>query len=226
MRSGSWNHTPAIGRSANRYPQLPDKRYGDHGFRLAADVSEVEPPVPPKAEADFVPLFNGKDLTGWSIDPSGRVGYWKVVDGAITCTGALSHLFTTKDGFEDFHLRVEAKVSDGGNGGVYFRIHNRTRGRSSIPDGFEAAIECNSHPQRTGSLFDFAKNSENLIRADTWFTMEVIAKSNNIQILVEGKQVVDYIDTKRTWARGWIALQHHDEKTRISFRKIEIKTGK
>ncbi len=37
------------------------------------------PDTPPEG---FVPLFNGKDLTGWKI-PDGDNGHWKVVDGMI-----------------------------------------------------------------------------------------------------------------------------------------------
>lgn len=36
--------------------------------------------VTPAADADFKPLFNGKDLTGWQ----GLPGYWSVQDDAIT----------------------------------------------------------------------------------------------------------------------------------------------
>jgi hypothetical protein len=32
--------------------------------------------------ADFVPLFNGRDLTGWKV-PAGDNGHWRVVDGVI-----------------------------------------------------------------------------------------------------------------------------------------------
>src|SRR5262245_37559103 len=30
----------------------------------------------------FVPLFNGKDLSGWRV-PEGDGGHWKVIDGVI-----------------------------------------------------------------------------------------------------------------------------------------------
>ena len=34
----------------------------------------------PAAEAGFVSLFNGKDLSSWKI-PAGDNGHWKVLDG-------------------------------------------------------------------------------------------------------------------------------------------------
>ena len=34
------------------------------------------------AETGFVPIFNGRDLSGWKV-PDGDNGHWKVVDGVI-----------------------------------------------------------------------------------------------------------------------------------------------
>src|SRR3954467_9131219 len=40
-------------------------------------------PIPaPAGKAGFVPLFNGKDLSGWVVPP-GDNGHWKVIDGVI-----------------------------------------------------------------------------------------------------------------------------------------------
>ena len=35
-----------------------------------------------KAEDEFIPLFNGKDLSGWKL-PEGDNGHWKVIEGVI-----------------------------------------------------------------------------------------------------------------------------------------------
>ncbi len=48
------------------------------GFLLAT-LARAADPTPP---AGFVALFNGKDLTGWSV-PEGDGGHWKVADGVI-----------------------------------------------------------------------------------------------------------------------------------------------
>ncbi len=180
----------------------------------------------PKRKADgFVSLFNGKDLTGWAT-AEGDQGNWKIIEGAITCIGDRSHLLTTRDDFDDFHLRVEAKVNETGNSGVYFRV-NKKGDRGGFPDGFEAQIYCGpgGEPQKTGSLYNLAKVMEQLVQPDTWFTMEVLAEGPRIRILVDGKEVVDYIDPNRKWVKGNIALQHINAATRVAFRKIEIKTG-
>jgi eukaryotic-like serine/threonine-protein kinase len=70
----------------------------------------------------FVPLFNGLDLTGWKPHPSQR-GNWHVEKGILVGSGpaAVSHLYTVRDDYKDFHLRAEARIYDAGNSGVYFR---------------------------------------------------------------------------------------------------------
>jgi hypothetical protein len=67
-----------------------------------------------------------------------------------------------------------------------------------------------------------------LVPADTWFTQEVIANGNHIQILVNGKKVVDFTDEKKTHTRGHFAIQQHGPAkggpdVQVSLRKIEIK---
>ena len=67
----------------------------------------------PAAAAQLVPLFNGKDLTGWKI-PAGDNGHWKVVDGVIDYDAASEaqgdkSLYSEKS-FGDFTLRLEWRI--------------------------------------------------------------------------------------------------------------------
>ncbi|HEV3143576.1 MAG TPA: family 16 glycoside hydrolase, partial [Gemmataceae bacterium] len=72
----------------------------------------------------WVQLFNGKDLTGWKTH-SDQPGDWKVEDvpqdPRLVGRGAGSHLFSERGDYENFHLRVEAIVTDPGAFGVYYR---------------------------------------------------------------------------------------------------------
>jgi hypothetical protein len=61
----------------------------------------------------FVPLFNGKDLSGWRVPP-GDNGHWRVADGVIDydaqseATGDKS-LWTERE-YGDFTLRVDWRI--------------------------------------------------------------------------------------------------------------------
>jgi serine/threonine protein kinase/WD40 repeat protein len=175
-----------------------------------------EPPPKPETQG-FVPLFNGKDLTGWKT-PFGGAGDWKAQDGMIVSNGPTSHLFSERGDYDNFHLRAEAQINDGGNSGLYFRTALGT----GFPKGYEAQINAtHGDPQKTGSLYNIAKILDQLHKPDDWFTLEVIAEGDHIVILVNDKKVVDVTDP--TYKKGHIALQQHDKKTVVKFRKIEIK---
>ncbi|HEV3261956.1 MAG TPA: DUF1080 domain-containing protein [Gemmataceae bacterium] len=179
----------------------------------------------------WVQIFNGKDLTGWEVYPDGT-GNWKVKDGILIGSDEQSHLFTKRDDYKNFRYRVVAMINDNGNSGQYFR----TKFGEGFPKGYEAQINStHSDPIRTGSLYpafdpdlsDTDKEKvcvkEQLHKPDTWFTQEVIAVGNHIIIKVDGKTTVDFVDKKNTYMKGRFALQQHDPKTVVKFKKIEVK---
>jgi hypothetical protein len=179
-----------------------------------------------KKEADgWVKLFNGKDLTGWKSHPKSP-GKWAVEDGAIVGRGKqTSHLFSERGDYENFHYRIEAKISDRGNSGQYFR----TKFEPGFPSGYEAQINSNFPDNyRTGSLYGFVKSTEPPPKPDTWFTQEVIADGNHIIIKVNGKTTVDFVDKKYTHKRGHFAIQQHppapgSDESVITVRRIEVR---
>ena len=67
----------------------------------------------------FVPLFNGRDLTGW-VNANCAPETWSVRDGLIHCTGKPTGAMRTSRQYENFILEVEWRhLSSGGNSGVF-----------------------------------------------------------------------------------------------------------
>lgn len=66
---------------------------------------------------DFVPLFNGKDFTGWKLPDDAKDGPWQIVDGVIDCDvrrpskAKEKSLFSDKS-YGDFVLKVDWKIKD------------------------------------------------------------------------------------------------------------------
>jgi hypothetical protein len=210
--------------------------------RLAADDKDE----------GWVPLFNGKDFTGWKmVNPPAFVGVtkdrkekgkdeptpgkeftlWQVKDGLIVGGGPASHIFTEIEA-EDFHYRVEAKINDKGNSGQYFR----TKFEGGFPSGYEAQINAtHSDKIRTGSLYpdgrtklgEFRKDicvmNDAPHKPDEFFVQEVIAEGAHIQIFVNGKKTVDFTDPNSTYKKGHFALQGHDPGSVMTFKKVEYK---
>ena len=174
----------------------------------------------------WVQLFNGKDIDGWKTFDPDRLKDWSVKEGILYSSGKKSsHLFSPRGDYENVHYRMEVKISDKGNSGQYFR----TQFGKDYPKGYEAQINSNfPDKQKTGSLYNFAPITEMLVPADTWFVQEVIADGNHIQILVNGKKVVDYVDKKSTHTRGHFAIQQHGPASggsdvQVAIKKIEVK---
>jgi hypothetical protein len=180
-------------------------------------------------DKDWTKLFNGKDLTGWKTHPN-QPGFWKVENGELVGFGATSHLFSERGDFEDFHLRVEAQINDGGSGGVYFRVPEFALARyGQFPDGYEANINSTAAMDKaktgslTGSLRGVAPYNVAVHKPDEWFTMEVLAHGPQIVIKVNGQTTVDFLDANNSFRRGHLALQVWPAESVIRFRKIEIK---
>jgi len=169
-----------------------------------------------KKDEKWVQLFNGKDLTGWKTHPDDKAK-WTVEEGLLVGRGPAGHLFSERDDYENFRYRIVAKINDKGNSGQYFR----TKFAKAFPPGYEAQINStHGDPQRTGSLYNIVKITEQLHKPDEWFTQEVIAEGDHIIIKVNDKTVVDTKDTKHS--KGHFALQQHDPGTVVMFKKIEV----
>src|SRR3984893_4162953 len=68
-----------------------------------------------KAPEGFVPLFNGKDLSGWTV-PAGDGGHWKVVDGVIDYDAGSEakgdkNLWSDRE-YGDFVLRLDWRLKE------------------------------------------------------------------------------------------------------------------
>jgi hypothetical protein len=80
-------------------------------------------------------LFDGTSMKGWHKYGNKPVGSaWKVADGAIYLDTTIKENWQIKDGgdivsdssFENFHLKLEWKISKGGNSGIIFYVNEDT----------------------------------------------------------------------------------------------------
>jgi serine/threonine protein kinase/WD40 repeat protein len=186
----------------------------------------------------WVPLFNGKDLTGWKTHPD-HPGRWRVEDGLLIGDdgrGEASHLYTDRGDYRDIHLRVEARFHADGNGGVVFRSSfgpARDDSDRARPAGYEALINrtIGSALHQTGTLDPGDPDHDDVVRGifprsippGQWFTLEVIADGNILSVLVDGKSAAYHVDRDRRRVQGHIALEQHDPRAVIEFRKVEVR---
>jgi hypothetical protein len=174
--------------------------------------------VLPATDEGWISMFDGKTLAGWKANEHPEA--WSAKDGTITGDGVESHLFWMTRECENCEFKADVKISDGGNSGMYFR----TAFGPGFPKGYEAQVNStHTDPKRTGSLYNFKNIYEQLVPPDTWFSQHIIAQGNHIVIKVNGKTVVDYVDDKNTYKKGYLALQQHNKGSVVMFKNLVMK---
>jgi 3-keto-disaccharide hydrolase len=180
---------------------------------LAAALGAEEP------AKDWKVIFDGKTLNGWKASELPEA--WRVENGAIVGDGERSHLFYMGQECVNCEFKAMVKLNHGGNSGMYFRA----KFMPGWPEGYEAQVN-NTHPdwRRTGSLYAIQDVKEQLVPDDTWWTQHIIADGNHIQIKVNGKTVVDYVDEKNRFTRGYVALQQHNKGSIVMYKDLMLRT--
>lgn len=186
-----------------------------------------------KKESDgFVPLFNGKDFTGWE----GNFDLWKIKDGVIVGDSAgIKHndFLATKRHYEDFELRLEFRLKDGvGNSGIQFRSA-RVKDSTAVV-GYQADIGqnywgCLYDEHRRRKVLAHAPDSlDKVLKKSGWNTYVIRARGASVQMELNGVRTVDYIEKDDNIARsGIIAVQvHSGPPLKIEFRNLKIKEFK
>ncbi len=186
---------------------------------------------PPPVEPGFASLFDGKDLTKHFVI-KGNPASWKVVDGTILSTPGGDRV-VSREKYGDFVLRLEWRVSKGGNSGVFLRVPSQDDGAPWIA-GFEVQIS-NEQPQRdpaycTGSLYGVEAVSPRPDESpDVWHAYEISCLGGRIAVKVDGVQCVgaDYeknVEMKKRPLEGFIGLQdsHSGAGSTIEYRNIRI----
>jgi len=186
---------------------------------------------------DFVPLFNGNDLTGWNLqkpaDSSPLSPGFEVIDGELVTqsSGSGNDIYTEKS-YSNFVLQLEFLLSDVGNSGVFIR-----RDPSKPGTGFEVQLLAPWTPWRddlhcTGSMYGHVAVSN---RPDEttgkWYKMEIKCDRNIVTVSVNDQiTTMADIDTVKTMEgmpfTGYIGLQgNHAEKEGqfAKFRNISIR---
>ncbi|HMA54609.1 MAG TPA: DUF1080 domain-containing protein, partial [Acidobacteriota bacterium] len=177
------------------------------------------PPMP-RAEADegFVPLFNGRDLEGWTGDTKG----YAAEDGKIVIHPELGsgNLYTAGE-YGDFVLRFEFKLTPAANNGLGVRAP--LEGDAAYA-GMEIQILEDGSPvywglrpyQYHGSIYGVVPARRGFLRPPgEWNAEEVTVRGRRVRVVVNGSTVVD-ADLDEASAGGTIDGNDHPGLKRAS----------
>jgi len=168
-----------------------------------------------------IPLFNGKDLTGWRMEGPGTA-VWKVENGNLVSPGNGPELIHDSK-FEDFKLHVEFNCAANSNSGVYLR------GRYEVQIETDSIEEPPSH--HIGGVYGFLAASPELPRKPgEWQSFDITLIGRWITVVQNGQTI---IDNKEIPGITGGALDSHEElpgpiylqgteKGHVSYRSIVI----
>lgn len=172
------------------------------------------------AADEWIPLFNGTDLTGWKAN--GDRAAWKARGGSLWAEGGRSYLYFTGREFRNFELELEARTQPAVTAGVHLPPAIQEGG--STPAGWQVAINNSARHvwQRTGSLKDVRGVYKPPAADGSWFRLNVTARGANVQVRVDGTLLVDYTDPAPP-PRGRIALACHGGRGAVEFRGLRVR---
>jgi len=196
----------------------------------------------------FVSLFDGKDLSAWTMGPDKS---WVVEEGLITLRREMdgrehnADYLWTKETYGDFVLELEFKVPERANSGVFLRTSDLG---DPVYTGIEVQVS-NSYGRDTlsrggtaGAIYDCLAPTKNAVKQPgEWNQYRITCRGGKITVVLNGQQVID-MDLDR-WTepnknpdgtpnkfpralkdfarRGYVGLQDHGRP--VWYRNIRIK---
>lgn len=131
---------------------------------------------------DPVPLFNGKDLTGWKMSTPGPP-VWTVQDGTLVTPGNGPELISDLP-VQDFKLHIEFNCGKESNSGIYLR------GRYEVQVETDSEAEPPSH--HTGGVYGFVQAYPEFPRKpDVWQTFDITLIGRRITVVQNGYTIIN-----------------------------------
>ena len=178
------------------------------------------------AIAQEMSLFNGEDLTGWTIYGTEK---WYVEDGLLISESGpdkqYGYLATDKY-YDDFELTLEFKQEANGNSGVFVR---------STVDGTKVSgwqVEVAPPGHNTGGVYESYgrgwlikpdPKKDKVLKEGEWNTMKIKLSGDSLTSWLNGTEMVSITDKKIGEGKGSIALQIHDGGgIKVKWRNIKV----
>ena len=189
-------------------------------------------------EEGFVPLFNGKDLSGW-VNVNCAPETWTVDQGRIVCSGIPTGILRTEKMYENFVLDLEWRhLQPGGNAGLFVWSDALTARGVPFSRSVEVQVldgsESDGHTS-DGDIFPIhgatmvplngrggtrAFPTEKRARwSPHWNHYRVTCQDGRIELKVNGKVVTQ--GHSASPRRGFICLE--SEGSEIHFRNLQIR---
>jgi len=201
--------------------------------KAMADPIEAQPWAPDnsilsdeeRAEG-WIALFDGKSFDGWVV--TGDKDGFGIRDGMIEWVKGGGQAVRSRARYDNFALRLDWKIEDGGNSGIYLRAPRAARA-SKVGMEFQLMGDHGKEPgtKTTGALYDAAAPLVNASKpAGEWNSVEILLDGQHLKATLNGQLIHDrnldeHEKLRLRNHRGFIALQDHNHY--VAFRNIRLK---
>jgi hypothetical protein len=173
-------------------------RENGEGKQKATFSGQRTPPIPQTPDMSSVKfgepirLFDGQDLQGWRLTNPKAVNGWSAKDGMLINDArqeegkphkGYGNLRTERE-FEDFNLKLEVRVPEKGNSGVYLRGIYEVQ----VCDSYGKPLD--SH--NMGAIYSRIQPTASAEkRAGEWQTLDITLLQRHVTVILNGKQIID-----------------------------------
>jgi hypothetical protein len=216
------------------------KHYSKQENAPRPEEMQLNTDAEPDVSNGFRPLFNGKDLTGWTA--KGGTCEFTVKDSCIVgqvVKGSESTYLSTDDAsFTNFIFTCDMKWEVDGNTGVMFRAQvKKTKKNPETVFGPQAEMEGFSkdrgwsggiYGQSCGGYFyplwlKEHKEVRSALKKDKWNRLTISAEGNVVKTWINGVPAAHWVDDG-TYPKGFFGLQiHKGSAGTVLFRNIRVR---
>jgi hypothetical protein len=175
--------------------------------------------------AQEIDLFNGSDLTGWTIYGTEK---WYVEDGLLVCESGPDKGYgylATDQYYRDFELTLEFLQESDGNSGVFVR----STVEGTKVSGWQVEVAPPGHD--TGGVYESygrgwlikPEAGKPDVKMGEWNTLKIRMDGDHLTSWLNGVEMVTLTDAKIGEGEGSIALQIHDGGgIKVKWRNIRL----
>jgi hypothetical protein len=162
-------------------------------------------------------LFNGTSTKGWHTYGMQNVGNeWKVEKGVIHLDASTKNAergdLVTDDEYGNFDLKLDWKISEQGNSGIIFYVHeDPAKYKETYETGIEMQILDNGTPtrpgqpdgkyytHRAGDLYDLMASKEAVNPLGEWNQIEIRSENGKLDFYMNGQHTL----STTIWDTNW-----------------------
>jgi hypothetical protein len=172
------------------------------------------------AEPELVPIFNGKDLTGWQHAEGNK--FWSAVDGVLVGQSVpekKGDVLETEKSYRDVIVECEVRWNGEIDSGIFLRKGQKWQCQIGISRSLKKDMTCSIY---NGTYKGHeAQGTDKLLKVGDWNKIRIEAIGSKFKISLNGQQVLEW-ESPDYSEPGPIGLQiHPGVNMKVEYRNLK-----